>query len=588
MIGQTLGHYRILEKLGAGGMGVVYRAHDEKLDRDVAIKVLPAEALGDEGARDRLLREARLASKLNHPHICTIHEVGEAGPPAGQGPAVSFIAMELVEGQPLSARLAGGGLPVEQVLRYGQQLADALAHAHDRRVVHRDLKSANIVITPEGRAKILDFGLARRLLGDELADATTATRDSLMAPGMLAGTLAYMAPEQFRGQPADARSDIWALGIVLHEMAAGVRPFQGTTGFELTSAILKEPPAPLPVAVPVPLQAVVGRCLAKDPGERYQRGSDVQAALEAVQAGTAPAGWTARRHTPRRRWLVGLAAAAAAVLVLGLALVALDVGGLRGRFGSRASPKAPAITLAVLPFENPGGDVDQEYFSDGQTLEMVARLARLQPESLVVKARASVMRYKKTEKPPDQIGRELGVDYLLEGSVQREAGRVRFWAELIKVVDQTQVWGNSYDRKEAEIQAVQTEIAQKRGERARARASARRTGAADECADRRSEGLRRLPQRDPIQAGPDERAPGRRGAVLQARVGGGSRLRQGLGRSLQSLDRPPADGPRLAAGRQPRSEGGNPQSPGAGRHRVRGVSGACRDPDVGRLGLARR
>jgi serine/threonine protein kinase len=282
MIGQTLGHYRVLEKLGAGGMGVVYRAHDELLDRDVAVKVLPAETRGDATARERLLREARLASKLNHPHICTIHEVGEADGHA-------FIAMELVEGEPLSARLARDGLPVEQVLRYGQQLADALAHAHDRRVVHRDLKSANIVITPEGRAKILDFGLAKRLSGEDIADATTAARDSLTAPGMLAGTLAYMAPEQFRGLPADARSDIWALGIVLHEMAAGVRPFQGKTGFELTSAILKEPPAPLPADIPVPLQAVVGRCLAKDPGERYQRGSDVKAALEAVQAGAAPA-----------------------------------------------------------------------------------------------------------------------------------------------------------------------------------------------------------------------------------------------------------------------------------------------------------
>jgi len=307
--------------------------------------------------------------------------------------------MELVEGEPLSARLARGGLPVEQVLRYGQQLADALAHAHDRRVVHRDLKPANIVITPEGRTKILDFGLARRLLGEELTDATTATRDSLTAP--------------------------------------------------------------LPADIPVPLQTVVRRCLAKDPGERYQRGSDVKAALEAVQAGTAPAAWPARRHTLRRRWLFGLGAAAAALLLLGFALVALNLWGLQSQSGGAASAPPRVITLAVLPFEDPGGDADQEYFSDGQTQEMIARLARLQPESLLVKARASVMRYKKTEKPPDLIGRELGVEYLLEGSVQREAGRVRFWAELIKVADQTQVWGNRYDRKEEDIQALHSEIAQK-------------------------------------------------------------------------------------------------------------------------------
>jgi len=187
MTGQRLGHFRIVEKIGAGGMGEVYRAHDEQLDRDVAVKVLPASSFSDPTARARLLREARTASKLNHPHICTIHEVGESDSQA-------YIAMELVEGQPLSARLAQGALPPEQVLRYGLQLADALAHAHERGVVHRDLKSANVIVTPEGRAKVLDFGLAKRLSGGDLAEATTVTEVTLTGPGMVVGTLAYMAP----------------------------------------------------------------------------------------------------------------------------------------------------------------------------------------------------------------------------------------------------------------------------------------------------------------------------------------------------------------------------------------------------------
>ncbi|MGH9555267.1 MAG: serine/threonine-protein kinase [Terriglobales bacterium] len=203
MIGQTLGHYRVLEQIGAGGMGVVYRAHDERLDRDVALKVLPADSFQDADARARLLREARTASRLNHPHICTIHEVGEAD---GQ----AYIAMELVEGQPLSVKLLGGPLSAAEVLRLGLQLAEALAHAHVRNIVHRDLKSANVVITPESRAKVLDFGLAKRMSEGAAGDGATQSQISLTQPGSVVGTLAYLAPEQLRGQAADTRSDVWA------------------------------------------------------------------------------------------------------------------------------------------------------------------------------------------------------------------------------------------------------------------------------------------------------------------------------------------------------------------------------------------
>ena len=451
VLGARFGTYEILARVGAGGMGEVWRARDTRLDREVALKVLPPATFTDDTARARLLREARMASKLNHPHVCTIHEVGEA---EGQ----AFIAMELVEGQSLAARLSGGALPLEQVLLYGQQVADALAHAHEKRVVHRDLKSANVVLTPEGRAKVLDFGLAKRLAGEDLSEGTTAEHDTLTSPGTLAGTLAYMAPEQLRGKPADARSDIWALGVMLYEMATGRRPFQGPTGFSLSSAILNEPPPPLPATTPAELRAVIERCLAKEPGQRYQRAGEVRAALETVRSGgTLLLPRPATSAPSRRFWL----AAAAALLLVVAVLAVLDVGGLRRRFLGGPGTPARAIKMAVLPFANLTGDPEQEYLSDGVTQEMIARLGRLHPESLSVIARTSVMRYKKTDTPIDQIGRELGVDYVLEGSAQREDGRIRISAELIQVRDQTQLWAEVYEREFAGILALQSDVARK-------------------------------------------------------------------------------------------------------------------------------
>jgi serine/threonine protein kinase len=225
--------------MGTGGMGEVYRARDTKLNRDVALKVLPQDLADDPERRRRLLREARAVAALNHPNICVVHEVGDA-----EGRA--YIAMELVEGKSLRARLTEGPLPTEEVFRLGLQLADALAHAHDRGVVHRDLKSANVMVTPEGRVKVLDFGLARHLSGEDLAEVTTHAHESLTQPGSILGTLPYMAPEQLRGQRADTRSDVWALGVVLFEMATGARPFKGPTGFELSAAIFHETAPPLP------------------------------------------------------------------------------------------------------------------------------------------------------------------------------------------------------------------------------------------------------------------------------------------------------------------------------------------------------
>jgi len=445
MVGKTLGHYRVQEKIGAGGMGEVYRAHDEILDRDVALKVLPTSSSGDSAARARLLREARTASQLNHPNICVVHEVGEA---EGQG----YIAMELVQGQPLSGVIPVEGLPADQALRWGSQIADALAHAHDRGIVHRDLKSANIVITPEGRAKVLDFGLAKRISGEELAEATTQSQASLTQPGALVGTLPYMAPEQLRGEAADAHSDLWALGVVLYEMAAGARPFRGQTGFELSSAILNQPPPPLSGNVAVELRVVIERCLEKEPERRYQGGGEVRAALEAIQTGEV-APWVAWRYRlARRRWLT---LAATVVVLLGV-LAALDVGGLRTRL--LAGVAAPRIqSLAVLPLENLSGDPEQDYLAEGLHEALITDLATLSGFRRVI-ARSSVMRYRKSEKPLAQIARELGVDALITGSVLRSGAHVQVTAHLVNPSTEEQIWGDRYERELRDVLFLQNDI----------------------------------------------------------------------------------------------------------------------------------
>src|SRR5207302_528206 len=272
MIGQTLDHYRIVAQLGEGGMGVVYRARDEVLNRDVALKLLAQGAL-DKVGRGHLLREAQTASSLSHPNICIIHQVGQTGDDF-------YVVMELIEGRSLSDLLTATGLSMETVTRYGAQIADALAHAHDRGIVHRDLKGSNVMVTGDGRVKVLDFGLATRMEREEISELTLSY-DTLESK--LVGTLPYMSPEVLRGHKADHLSDIWALGVMLYEAAAGRLPFRGNTGFEVTSAILREPPPPLPPSVPHGLAAVIQRCLMKEPAERYQRASEVRAALEALQ-----------------------------------------------------------------------------------------------------------------------------------------------------------------------------------------------------------------------------------------------------------------------------------------------------------------
>ena len=446
MVGRRLAHFLVIDKLGAGGMGEVYRAHDEQLDRDVALKVLPAVSCHDPAARARLLREARAASKLNHPNICTIHEVGEAD---GQ----VYIAMELVEGRSLSSYVAAGPQPPEQVMRYGIQLADALAHAHQHGIIHRDLKSANVIITRDGRAKVLDFGLAKRLANEALAETTTQTVNTLTVPGTIVGTLAYLAPEQLLGQPADARSDIWSLGVVLYEMAAGRRPFHGQSAVELSSAILNQPLPPLAsrpgVVPPAGIRAVIERCLEKDPLRRFQRGEELRAALEIVQSGSAlPVPPDRKPGFSRRRWIV---IAAPAIVVP--AAATLYLGHRSGWFGLTQRFRS----LAVLPVTNLSGDPQQEYFVDGMTDAFIAAISEI--SALKVISRTSVMVYKGAKKPLPQIARDLDVDSVLESSVVREAGLVRVVVQLIEAATDRSLWSQTYQRELTSILSLQGEVA---------------------------------------------------------------------------------------------------------------------------------
>jgi Tol biopolymer transport system component/predicted Ser/Thr protein kinase len=288
---ELIGRYRVTAKLGEGGMGVVYLAYDAKLQRSVAIKMLSD--VSDPAARKRLLQEARTASALNHPHICTVHEVDDGGPQA-------FIVMEHVEGKPLSEVIPSAGFAPEAVLHHGLTIADALAHAHERAIVHGDVKASNVLVTPQGRAKVVDFGMATRVAGHDQTQIATQSTALLPETGIMRGTLPYMAPEQLRGAAGDARSDVWALGVLLYEMTAGRRPFSGQTSFELTSAIISQDPASLPHKAPPPLRAAIERCLEKSPERRYQQAGEVRAALEAIQTGRSRMAW--RPPLPGRRW----------------------------------------------------------------------------------------------------------------------------------------------------------------------------------------------------------------------------------------------------------------------------------------------
>jgi serine/threonine protein kinase/Flp pilus assembly protein TadD len=413
-----LGTYEILAPLGAGGMGEVYRAKDLRLGREVAVKVLPAEVASSPDRLARLEREARTVAGLNHPNIVTLYSVEDEE-------GIRFLTMELVEGQNLSAFVTAGGLPLSRILELAVPLADALAAAHERGVIHRDLKPGNVMVTREGRVKVLDFGLATVAHSDAPAqasvpDATTA-QSTISGERHLFGTVPYMAPEQIRGEAVDARADLFALGIILYELATGRRPFTGATSADVTSSILRDTPEPVTRArtdLPSDLGRIVGRCLEKSPRERAQSALDVSNELRRLQRGLEQG----ERGVPEE-----------------------------------AVPDKLA-SIAVLPFVNRSASPDDEYFSDGLADELLNVLAKIR--GLRVAARTSSFQFKATKDDLATIGRKLNVSTLLEGSVRKAGNRVRISVQLVKVSDGFHLWSEMYDRTLEDIFAVQDDIAQ--------------------------------------------------------------------------------------------------------------------------------
>jgi serine/threonine protein kinase/Tfp pilus assembly protein PilF len=439
MINRTLGHYRVLEQIGAGGMGVVYRAQDAHLDRDVALKVLPPDTFHDDGARRRFRKEALALSRLNHPNIATVHDFDTDGD-------VDFLVVELISGTSMDDLLRSGPLPEKEVIRLGQQLAEGIAAAHEEGVLHRDLKPGNLRITRDGWLKILDFGLAKATLP---ADATTELKQSVGT----AGTLPYMAPEQLSRGHADQRTDVWAIGVVLYEMATGKRPFDYPTAPRVASAILTEtPPAPTSLNRDVSsgLQQIILKCLEKEPENRYHSAREISVDLRRTAGTTTaaiPATRRAARWNPRTVW--AMVAVAAAV---GLFAVR---PWKRDRHPGGDSPRIES--LAVLPLTNLSGQPEQEYFSDGMTDALITELAQIQ--ELTVISRTSVLPYKNARKPMSQIGRELKVDAVVEGSVQRAGDRVAINVQLIHAPEDRHLWAKNYDGNLRDVLGLQREMA---------------------------------------------------------------------------------------------------------------------------------
>ncbi len=450
MINQTISHYRILEKLGSGGMGVVYRAEDLKLKRHVALKFLPEGLAQDRQALERFRREAQAASALNHPNICTTYEIDEDG-------GRHFIAMELLEGQTLKDRIDSGPLPTEQLLDLAIQAADALDAAHTAGITHRDIKPANIFITRRGQAKVLDFGLAKL---DSTPDTPTLDQALLTHPGSTLGTVAYMSPEQARGEALDPRTDLFSFGAVLYQMATGAPAFPGGSTAVIFEAILNKPPVPagrLRPELPVELERIIGKALEKDREVRYQSAREMLGDLrrlkrdsESGRTAAAPAVTPKRSKLP---WIAPVAAVVVVALAAGLYLSA-------GR-------RQTIDSLAVLPFSNIGGDADTEYLSDGITESLINNLSRL--PQLRVLPRSTVFRYKGQQVDLSKIGRELKVRAVLTGRVVQRGDSLSIQTELVEVAGNSQLWGERYNRRLADIGAIEEEIAREISDKLRLR-----------------------------------------------------------------------------------------------------------------------
>jgi serine/threonine-protein kinase len=429
------GRYEIIRELGKGGMGAVYQATDAKLKRTVALKFLPVEWVHDGLAKERFVREAQASASLDHPNICTVHEIDEA-----EGRI--FISMAFVEGETLKAKIDRAPLGLDEALVIGRQVAEGLREAHKKGIVHRDIKSANIMVTGDGQVKVMDFGLAR------VRGAALLTKE-----GMTLGTIAYMSPEQARGEDIDHRTDIWSFGVVLYEMLTGQLPFRGEHDQAVIYSILKEPPRPISdlcPELPAPVGQVVGKALEKDPDRRYPSAEELLNDLTSLSEGAEPVGIRARlrraKHGRRKR----------AILYAGLATVIIVAGIIASAL---LTERAAAMdSIAVLPIENLTGDPGKEYFVDGATDELIGQLAQI--GSLRVISRTSVMKYKALKKPVPEIARELKVKAVVEGTVHRVGDRVRIRVELIRALpEERNLWTQTYDRAMTDVLVMYGEMA---------------------------------------------------------------------------------------------------------------------------------
>ncbi len=453
LVGRTISHYRIIEKIGQGGMGVIYRAHDVHLDRSVALKMLPPEKMTDAERKRRFIHEAKAASALNHPNIITIHEISRAE-------GIDFIAMEYVAGKPLAQLIAGNGLPLSETLKYAIQIADALQNAHKAGIIHRDLKPSNIMVTEDSLVKILDFGLAKLSHPErDSVPGATKSSESFTGSGVIVGTAAYMSPEQAQGKEVDACSDIFSFGAVLYEMITGRRAFKGDSNISTLAAVLHDEPDAVDrivQGIPSEFGSLIRKTLEKDRTLRYQNASDLVADLRRLQRDSESGRTVPELTGPRWKKRRVIAFSSAITIMLGPLLILLNVVGLRDRLLGRAN--VPEIrSLAVLPLADLSGDSGQEYFAEGVTDALISELGKIR--ALRVISHTSVMRYKGTQKSLQEISRELKVDGIVEGSVLRSGNRVKITARLVEAQSERRVWGDTVERDLRDILTLQSELA---------------------------------------------------------------------------------------------------------------------------------